>query len=379
MTAPLPQAPARVLWLTKGLGLGGTEQLVRLCVPRFDPDRFTVEVAYVLPHKDALVAALLESGVRVHCLGDRRAWVRRLRGMLRDGGYDLVHTHSPATGTVARLCRQPGTRYVHTEHNTWDRYRGATRAANALTLGANATVFTVSSGVRDSIRSSWWARVAVPPSLEVLHHGMDEASVRHGDEARARARAALSLPADVPVIGTVANFTPKKDHRTLVDGFRILHRQWPDARLVLVGTGPLEAQIRDQIRTNGLADHVMMTGPRADVPELLPALDVFVLSSLHEGLPISLLEAMATGIACVATPVGGVPEVIRHGTDGLQVPCRDPAALAETLDRLLGDKQLRDGLASAGSARVAAFSIATAVERMTAVYEQLLTAGGRKP
>lgn len=371
--------PAKVLWVTKGLGLGGTEQLVRLCAPRFDRSRFTVEVAYVLPHKDALVGMLQDAGIRVTCLDDGRGWVRHLRDLVRSGGYDLVHTHSPVPAAVARVASRNGTVLVHTEHNTWDRYRLATRVVNATTLGANATVFAVSDGVRESMASSWWSHVLDLPEVVVLHHGIDEHAVRHGPSVRSRARARLGLSNDAPVIGTVGNFTAKKDHDTLLDAFARLRRHQPDARLVLVGTGPLQDHLVGRVGDLGLADRVLFTGPRSDVPDLLPAFDVFALTSVHEGLPIALLEAMASGVACVATPVGGVPEVIHDGDDGLLVPSRQPEAICAAFERLLGDAPLRERLARAGQRRAEAFSLAGAVERMTVAYEQLLAVPAGRP
>lgn len=371
--------PAKVLWVTKGLGLGGTEQLVRLCAPRFDRSRFTVEVAYVLPHKDALVGMLEDAGIRVTCLDDGRGWVQNLRDLVRTGGYDLVHTHSPVPAAVARVASRNGTVLVHTEHNTWDRYRLPTRVVNAATLRANATVFAVSDGVRESIASSWWAHVLDLPEVVVLHHGIDEHAVRQGPSVRSQARDRLGLPKDAPVIGTVGNFTPKKDHDTLLDAFARLRRHQPDARLVLVGTGPLQDHLVGRVGDLGLADRVLFTGPRADVAELLPAFDVFALTSVHEGLPIALLEAMASGVACVATPVGGVPEVIHDGDDGLLVPARKPEAICAALLRVLGDAPLRERLARAGQRRAEAFSLAGAVGRMTVAYEGLLAVPAGRP
>ncbi|WP_157875754.1 glycosyltransferase, partial [Streptacidiphilus griseoplanus] len=168
----------RVLWLAKGLGRGGAEQLLVNCARQLDRDRYEVDVAYVLPWKDALVPALEAAGARVHCLGgtpgtpgrpDPR-WPLRLRRLAVERGYALVHTHMPVPAVAARLLvRGPGlrrVRLVHTEHNMWERYRTATRWANAATYGRNDAVIAVSQAVADTV-----TRRGPGGWLTVVHHG----------------------------------------------------------------------------------------------------------------------------------------------------------------------------------------------------------------
>jgi glycosyltransferase involved in cell wall biosynthesis len=138
--------------------------------------------------------------------------------------------------------------------------------------------------------------------------------------------------------------------------------------LVLVGLGPLEAELKALAAGLGVADRVLFPGSRDDVYRLLPALDVFALSSRFEGLPIALLEAMATGVAPVATTVGGIPEVITDGQNGLLVDPGDPSALAAALGRVLGDDELRAHLGAAAAVRAGDFDLVNAVRRAEDVY-----------
>ena len=361
--------PARVLMLTKGLGRGGTERLIVGAARLADPTRVQLEVAYLLPWKDAFVADLEALGTPVHCLDGPRAanlgWLRRLRRLVREREIDLVHTHMPLPAACARVAL-PGRRpaFVHTEHNMWGRYRPPTRWANAATYRRNARAIAVSDGVAASIRSS------VP--VEVVVHGTDPRLVVRGPAARAAARAELDLPADALVVGTVGNFTAKKDQATLLRAVAELSPAGRDVVAVLVGLGPLEQELRALAVELGIGGRVRFPGSRDDVFALLPAFDVFVLSSRFEGLPIALLEAMATGVAPVATRVGGIPEVITDGQDGLLVDPGDPATLAGALDRVLVDDALRDRLGSHARDRALAFDLANAVRRTEAIYATVL-------
>jgi glycosyltransferase involved in cell wall biosynthesis len=368
----------RVLMLTKGLGRGGTERLILGAARHIDRSRFELDVAYLLPWKDAFAADVAATGAGVHCLDGPRVsglgWVRRLRDLVRERDVDVVHTHMPLPAAVARLAlpgRAPA--FVHTEHNLWGRYRLPTRWANAATYRRNARVIAVSDGVAASIRSPL-VRPAVP--VEVVVHGADTSLVVTGAGARAEARRRLGLPPDAPVVGSVGNFTAKKDQATLVRAFAALPPELAEARLVLVGLGPLEDDLRALAASEGVASRVLFPGSRDDVFDLLPGFDVFALSSRFEGLPISLLEAMATGVAPVVTAVGGIPEVVTDGRDGLLVPPGEPAALAVALARVLGDGALRSRLAASARDRAGAFDLVHAVRRAEAVY---CSAVGRVP
>ena len=357
--------PVGVLMLTKGLGRGGTERLLADTVRHVDRSRFRVEVAYLLPWKDALCDEIRAADVPVHCLDAPRptsvAWLPRLRRIVRDHGIDVVHTHMPLPAAAARVAL-PGRRpvFVHTEHNMWDRYRRPTRWINRVTYRRNAAVIAVSDRVAGSIRS----RVPV----EVVVHGIDADRARHGSVARESARRALGLDAHQPVVGTVGNFTAKKDQVTLLRAAARLRQEVPDLRLVLIGSGPLEGELRSLADALGIAASTFFAGSRPDVGALLPAFDVFALSSRFEGLPIALLEAMASRLPCVATSVGGIPEVVTDGDDGMLVQPGDPDALATAIGKLLADDVLRSTVGDRALVRARDFRVDRAVRRIEAVY-----------
>lgn len=361
--------PVRVLWLVKGLGRGGAEQLLVNLAGALDPREVRLDVAYVLPHKHALVEDLRARDVRVECLaGDGHWWPRSLHRLLGSEAYSVVHTHSPVLAAAARLLAPRTARLVHTEHNMWERYRPLTRRANALTYSRNAMVWAVSQGVADSIRP--WRVLGAPP-VSVLHHGLLRETDARSACTRREARARLGLEGDGFVVGTVGNLTAKKDHATLVSAFGRVHTVLPGSHLVLVGGGPLENRLRELVVAEGLADAVHLVGRRADVAEILPAFDVFAMSSRYEGLSIALLEAMDAGVAPVVTAVGGLPEVVVAQESGLLVPPGNPAALGDALLALALDPARRHHLAAGARTRAADFDISPAAATLAACYREL--------
>jgi glycosyltransferase involved in cell wall biosynthesis len=182
----------------------------------------------------------------------------------------------------------------------------------------------------------------------------------------AQARRALGLNGRGPVIGTVGRLEPVKDHATLLQAFRRVREAHPGAALVVAGDGPLREPLEAQARALGLAGSVTFLGRRSDVADWLGGLDVFVLSSVSEGLPLTVLEAMAAGVPVVSTDVGGIQEIIRAPGEGRLVAPRSPDSMAEAVLALLADEAARRAIGRAGRERVrAAFDL----QRMVDAYE----------
>ncbi len=182
----------------------------------------------------------------------------------------------------------------------------------------------------------------------------------------------LGLPEGAPIVGNIAALVPHKGQQHLLDAAARVVAEVPDARFVIVGAGELHDALAAQIARLGLERHVVLTGFRTDALSLLKGFDLFVMSSVTEGLGTSVLDAMACGRPVVATRAGGIPESVVDGETGLLVPVRDPAALASAVLRLLRDHTLRQALGRAGRTRARArFSAARMVADTTAVYETL--------
>jgi len=367
----------RVLWLIKGLGPGGAERLLVSAAHVHDRDRFSIDVAYLLAGKDHLTGELAAAGVTVHllsptCAGDPR-WPWRLRRLLGSGRYDVVHVHSPLLAVAARaLCftlggrRRP--RLMSTEHNVWSNHAWPTRVSNFLTWGADDVRLAVS----DDVRASVW-----PPSrrrrVEVLLHGTELAPLRAARAQRDEVRRRLGVRADEILVGTVANFRAQKAYPDLLQAARhVLDRGLP-VRFIAAGQGPLEAEVRRLHAELALGERFSLLGYRDDVPALLGACDVFVMTSRNEGSPVAVMEAVAAGLPVVATDVTGIDTVVRHDIEALLVPAGRPELMAGALARVASDPELRERLAVAASRRAEHFDISRTVRRLEELYRSVVT------
>jgi glycosyltransferase involved in cell wall biosynthesis len=215
----------------------------------------------------------------------------------------------------------------------------------------------------------------VPAAQAVtVHEGIDLERVASAPPARLHE--ALWLPHHAPIVGNVAALVPHKGQRHLVEAAALVVRRVPDARFVIAGEGELRPSLERQIREHRLEKHVLLAGFRPDVLSLHKAFDVFVMSSITEGLGTSLLDAMAAGKPVVATAAGGIPEVVADGETGLLVPPRDQHALADAIVRLLKEPALRERLGAAGLARARErFSAERMVRDTLAVYQRVTVRG----
>lgn len=211
-----------------------------------------------------------------------------------------------------------------------------------------------------------------PERIVTVHEGVDLQHV--ADAPPVSIHETLWLPHGAPIVLNVAALVPHKGQRHLIDAFADVVRVVPDARLVILGQGELHDSLVKQVNHLGLDKHVMLPGFRTDVLSLMKTADVFVMSSVMEGLGTSLLDAMACARPIVATDTGGIPEVVVHEETGLLVPPRDPDQLADALVTLLKDETRARQYGAAGYERVHhRFSVEHMVTETVAVYKDLLT------
>jgi glycosyltransferase involved in cell wall biosynthesis len=269
-------------------------------------------------------------------------------------------------GTGARLAGIGlGIPIVYSEHSAWESFHPLTRWANALTYGLNDAVIAVSRTVERSIVRSRLGR-RQRGRITTITNGIDAAQVLADGNHPVPGVPAGSYGS---VIGWIR---PDKGADVLIEAASSIRREFPDRTCVLIGEGGV-ASARQQARALGLHEVVSFLGRRMDARAVMAQLEVVVIPSRREGLPLVLLEAMALGRPIVATAVGGIPEVIQDGVNGLLVPPEDPSARAEAVVRVLSDPELRARLGGAAAAAVEdRWHVRTTAARHDLLYRQVL-------
>jgi glycosyltransferase involved in cell wall biosynthesis len=340
-------APIRLLHLLNTLDDASLNRLVLNLVRGLDQERYELYVGCLFgggPLADELRRAGA-SVVNFEMQGYRDLGViSRVYRYIRCHDVQGVHTHILRADLVGWLAsRLAGSHYLFaTKHNLGYTAGQEKRAIRNLLYYASLYMPDVVIIVSDWLRQ----RLARLPGLSdgrvVTIHNAIDADYYFTPEARDACRRELGITAEMDIIGYLGRLVPGKGLETLIEAMPTILQAHPQVRLLLVGEGPLRDVLIDLAHDKGVAPLVTFTGFRADVPRLLAALDLFVLPSLAEGLPLSLLEAMAAGKPAVATPVGGVLELIEDEVTGLLVRPSDPAALAMAILRLLEDKGLAE-------------------------------------
>lgn len=294
------------------------------------------------------------------------AMIARLRRLIRALGPDLVHLHSRIGadvmgGIAARLCGVPvvHTRRVDNPEPVW---------LVALKYRLHDRVIAISEAIGQLLLAE-----GLPAGKLRVVRSAVVADDFERPCARQRMLRGLGLDDQALVVGIVAQLIERKGHRFVLDAMPGLINEHPRLQLVLFGKGPLAGQLQERIDAEGLADHVRLAGFRDDLTDILPCLDLLVHPATMEGLGVSLLQASAAGVPIVASRVGGIPEAVRDGVNGVLVPAADVAELGRAIAALLDDGDLRRRLGDAGRALVRdEFSAGAMVDGNLAVYRELL-------
>jgi len=366
---------AQVMHVVLRMTPGGTERLVLEICKRVRGD-FNVTVC-CLDDEGEWAADLRHEGIDVVALrrqpGFRPSVGRRIAALAAERQVDLLHCHQYSPFVYGWIASQFNRRLkvVYTEHGrlsdappSWKR-----QLVNPLLSHVNGEMVAVSHELRDYMLASRFTARRVG----VIHNGIEPGPTPSPSD-RLRARRALGIDDKAFVVMAVARLDPVKDFPTLIDAFATVRDAVPHARLVIVGDGPERARLDACAADARVAGAVDLIGFRAGVRGLLPAADLYVSSSISEGISITILEAMAANVAVVATAVGGTPEVLRTAADGgILVPSRDPARLASAVLSLERDPAARAAIAAGGRRRLeTAFNIDRMVGDYVRTYRRLL-------
>jgi glycosyltransferase involved in cell wall biosynthesis len=322
--------------------------------------------------------------VPVHDLGGTASmdlrWTLALRRLLVAGRFDVLHAHLPYTAALARLValslpRRHQPVVVYTEHSLWNKAAVVTKALNRATVGIDGALIVVSVAARDALPRPLRSRA------RVVVHGVNrdrfDTLLAQRVAVRAEVRAELGVAEDEVLALTVANLRSEKGYDVLLEAARRVVTAGIPVRFISVGRGPLEAQLASATDAAGLGEHLRFLHTRTDTVRLMIGADLFVLPSHQEGLPVALMEAMSAGLPVVATIVGGVPDIVTDGVEGLLVPPGRADLLAQAVMRVAQDAALRSRLARGSLARSTIFDVRSAAAAIELVYTELLD--GRRP
>lgn len=363
----------RVVYLAHAFMVGGAEEmvlnLVRHLPQRFDP------IVCCINSAGPIGEEIRRTGTPVTVLGLnpglRRPFdVAGIRRFLRETRPDIVHTFLLTASLYGRLAAilEHVPIVIGTEVNIYERKRPHHAFAERLLMSRTDRVIVSAASVRDFYIRQVHAN---PAKVDVVYNAVDFAQAEP-TVSRGVMRRSLELPDDALVAGIIARLTEQKGHGILFEALAS-RAELAAVHLIVIGGGELQDRLKERASALGIAPRVHFLGARRDLGDLLNAMDVFVMPSLWEGLPLSLVLAMGAGRACVATRVAGIPEVVDDGRTGLLVPPGDSAALGAALAAVFTDADRRRAMGAAAAAAVRPrFNVDRYVESIVAIYDELL-------
>lgn len=369
-------AAKHILLVNFSLDIGGIETLILELSKKLNPDRFHPEVC-VFTEGGNLKNNFENYGIPVHVITKKEGmdWSIpfKLAHMIKELHIDIVHTQNQSSWLyaviAAKLAKVP---LVHTVHSNVNFNNPHPRRwlilQKYLAKYTSRVICVANSNAKFMIE-----RQNIPvEKIKVVYNGIDSEIYNRPCDMLLK-RKELAIKEEDLIVGNVARLSPPKDHETLVRAFKIVTKKIPAAKLLLVGDGPLETKIKTLVSDLNLNTKVKFLGRRRDIPELLKIFDIFVLSSSSEGLPVAILEAMASGLPVAATNVAGNPEAVINEETGLIVSAKNPEALAEAICRLLQNPEEAKRMGDNGRNRVKEyFTFDKMVKEYEDIYSSLL-------
>jgi glycosyltransferase involved in cell wall biosynthesis len=403
----------KILHIIKSLGRGGAEMLLPETLKLHNQDQFEFHYIYFLPWKDQMESALKDAGAFVTCLSAKNniellLQTAKVKAYVKKHGIQVIHAHLPWAGFLARLVyKQTALPLIYTEHNKQERYHQLTFLLNKITFNWQSKAIAVSTDVEVSIKDKIHPKIPVQTVLngvntdffqrksieELLISANELTNDTSSDNFRTSNNAEKALAfdngqeilknlstqkkadSDMLIVGTISVFRFQK---RLLEWIKVFHAASlvnPKLRAVIVGNGPFAQQLLDLRDQLGLTDKLFLPGLQTNTRDWFSLMDIFMMTSEFEGLPIALLEAMSMECAVATTNAGGVKEVIQKDISGLMVDVDEWDQLAEKLE-ILRDNKLRLSLARKARERVLdSFSLKRMVNELEDVYLDVLNDG----
>ena len=366
----------KILHVIDSLHLGGAQEVVLNLATCGDRARFSHEVA-TMHGRGVYWDRLAAAGVAVNSLSPHKFfpwYLASLPALLRSGKFDILHCHLVASNIVAKpLGRLCGVPVILNHDHTNDDYRAAQRVRLALDALSNRLATHIVA-VSDSCRKFLIEREGVAPkNVSLIQNAIDLERFSPTCGTRAEARKSLGLPEAGPVVAGVGRLNPQKNFSLFLQVAAAVSARHPGAIFLLAGEGPEEQLLRHQAAELGLGDRVRFAGYVADTRQVYLASDILLMPSLFEGLPMTLLEAMAMGLPVVASELDGIAEVVEDGLDGFLVPSGQARMFSDRVCQLLDSPDLAKRFGTSSSEKVQRqFSAVRLCREVEAVYDRFL-------
>lgn len=356
------------------LPIGGAEEhlltvLMNISLTRYNP------IVCCIREKGEIGKEIENMGFNIISLKRKsKMWdvgiVKDIIDIIKVKNIHLIHTHlyhANMYGRIAALISKVPV--IATEHNVYPKYKLKRRIVNWILAKKTNRIIAVSQMVKKEIVLRDWID---PSKVAVIYNGID-ISRFPSPLTKVEARQKLGIPANCFLVGNVGRLIEQKGQMYLINAMSIVKDHIPGVKLLLVGSGPLESHLKSAVSAKGLRETVIFLESRRDIPDILKAIDIFVSPSIWEGLPIVLLEAMASYLPVIATSVGGVVEIVKDGINGLIVPPRNETTLATTIIELLNDGAKRKIFGEKGREIVVEkFTAFHMVKHIESLYESIL-------
>lgn len=368
--------PVPVLHIIKSLGRGGAETLLPESLLKHNKEMFQFHYIYFLPWKYQMVSEIERAGGKVTCLSAKNNFqivrqVSKIVAYVKQHKIRLIHCHLPWAGIVGRIVgRMTGVPVVYTEHNKWERYHKLTYFLNKFSFSSQHRVIAVSGDVANSIKAHYKNE---KPKVQVVLNGINTEKYARNIHFEKDIRREFDIPASALVIGITCVFRVQKRLTTWLEIAKKLHDKFPNTVFLVVGDGVLREEVHAKAQALDMKNYVHFAGLQSEIRPYLKAMDIFMMTSEFEGLPIALLEAMSMECMPACTAAGGIPELIEDNKSGIVVPVSEPMQLVDRLSEyLLQPGKISQNKKAAREMVANRFGMQKMVGELEGIYNELI-------